>query len=232
MCIKFAETSPPARKIVFLNGCSSYKPESIAKHEMTEYHCRALRWFEAKKLPPGESQAEKALLRLNKDIYQKLVPMFRNCHAIGKMNRPLSDFLWLCELDEMKGIKLGETYINRTKASEFLAYITLEAFSELAQNLAECKFVSIMGDETTDISAGEQSMWFTRSCKGGVIQVNYLDNQQLDRADAESIVNCVKQIVSENLAIDWKTFVNKLVATTTDGASVMLGKKIRSGSTP
>jgi hypothetical protein len=38
--------------------------------------------------------------------------MFRNCHALVVKNRPLSDYEWMCELDETKGIILGKTYRN------------------------------------------------------------------------------------------------------------------------
>ena len=38
---------------------------------------------------------------LKKDIYSKLEKMFRTCHYLIKHDRPVNDFLWLCEVDEM-----------------------------------------------------------------------------------------------------------------------------------
>jgi hypothetical protein len=36
-----------------------------------------------------------------------------------KNNRPLSDFVWLCQLEEMKGMIVGQTYSNVTSAKMF-----------------------------------------------------------------------------------------------------------------
>jgi hypothetical protein len=59
------------------------------------------------------------LVSSNKDIFIKLDKMFRNCHALVVKNRPLSDYEWMCELDETKGIILGKTYRN-TESHTFL----------------------------------------------------------------------------------------------------------------
>jgi hypothetical protein len=33
-----------------------------------------------------------------------------NGMIVGQTYRPLSDFVWLCQLDEMKGMIVGQTY--------------------------------------------------------------------------------------------------------------------------
>ena len=38
--------------------------------------------------------------------------LFRNVHALIKKRRPFTDFIWMCELDEIKGVDIGETYRN------------------------------------------------------------------------------------------------------------------------
>ena len=38
--------------------------------------------------------------------------LFRNGHALIKKRRPFTDFIWMCELDEIKGVDIGETYRN------------------------------------------------------------------------------------------------------------------------
>ena len=37
-----------------------------------------------------------------------LVIMFRNCHAIVYHNRPLTDFVWMCNLGEIKFLKVSQ----------------------------------------------------------------------------------------------------------------------------
>ena len=38
--------------------------------------------------------------------------LFHNVHALIKKRRPFTDFIWMCELDEIKGVDIGETYRN------------------------------------------------------------------------------------------------------------------------
>ena len=38
--------------------------------------------------------------------------LFRNVHALIKKRCPFTDFIWMCELDEIKGVDIGETYRN------------------------------------------------------------------------------------------------------------------------
>ena len=38
--------------------------------------------------------------------------LFRNVDALIKKRRPFTDFIWMCELDEIKGVYIGETYRN------------------------------------------------------------------------------------------------------------------------
>ena len=42
--------------------------------------------------------------------------MFRNCHALIVKNRPLSDYEWMCQLDETKGNILEKTYTESVKS--------------------------------------------------------------------------------------------------------------------
>jgi hypothetical protein len=35
--------------------------------------------------------------------------LFRNVHALIKKRCPFTDFIWMCELDEIKGVGIGET---------------------------------------------------------------------------------------------------------------------------
>ena len=56
----------------------------------------------------------------------------------------MSDFTWQCELDEVKGISLGDTYRKRISAAKFLSFTALKAFNDIAESLSECKFYSIL----------------------------------------------------------------------------------------
>lgn len=76
-----------------------------------------------------ESDAAKIVQTLNKENFDKLNKMFRTCHALVKNNRPLIDFNWLCQLDEMKGLKIGNTYRNSSSAKTFIEAIAENEFN-------------------------------------------------------------------------------------------------------
>ena len=59
--------------------------------------------------------------------------MFRNCHALVVKNRSLSDYEWMCQLDETKGIILGKTYRNTGSVKSFIAAIADVEFLKVAK---------------------------------------------------------------------------------------------------
>ena len=76
---------------------------------------------EGKNKPVAE--AAQIINTINQENLEKLTKLFRNCYAIISKNRPISDFTWQCELDEVKGLDIGTTYRNRTYAKTFLQSI-------------------------------------------------------------------------------------------------------------
>ena len=49
---------------------------------------------------------------MNKNVFNRMTNLFRNVHALIKKRRPFTYFIWMCELDEIKGVDIGETYRN------------------------------------------------------------------------------------------------------------------------
>ena len=49
--------------------------------------------------------------------------LFRTAHAIAKKERPFTDYVWKCDLDEIKGIDIGKTYCNHTQTRCFVGHI-------------------------------------------------------------------------------------------------------------
>ncbi|KAK3103242.1 hypothetical protein FSP39_017756 [Pinctada imbricata] len=206
-----------------VSGTKSYKLDTIVKHERSKQHIAALDIWNRK--PKEESDAGKIIMNLNKDIYQKLVRMFRNCHALISNCRPLSDFVWLCQLDAMKGLQMGETYRNVMSAKNFVTAIAHVEFRNIAKIVDEAKFLCVIGEGSTDTSIREQEMWFVRLCIKGDIKVYFIGVESAERADAEHIVSGLKNIILENLMMDSAEFIRKLVSLGCDGASVMVGCK-------
>ena len=66
----------------------------------------------AKENSTANSAAAKIVQSLNKNVFNRMTNLFRNVHALIKKRCPFTDFIWMCELDEIKGVDIGETYRN------------------------------------------------------------------------------------------------------------------------
>lgn len=210
---------------LFVTGCTSYKLDSVTKHENSLQHKYAVQVNEGKSKPVDESEAGKIISTLNKENFEKLEKMFRNCHALIKNNRPLSDFTWMCDLDGMKGFDLGRTYRNINSAKVFIQSIADVEFQKIANQIKDTKFLSVIGDGSTDSAVKEQEMWFIRGCRAGIVTVDFIGVHSANKATAENIVHGLQETVVSNLKMDWSQISNKLVGLSCDGASVMTGCK-------
>ena len=112
----------------FVCGSKNYRVSTITDHEGSVCHLKATEIFKAKELkakatPETKSEAEKTLISLNESARKEIENKFRNVHALIKHNRPISDFIWINELDEAKGLSHSVTYNNRAAATLFLEII-------------------------------------------------------------------------------------------------------------
>ncbi|KAK3098982.1 hypothetical protein FSP39_024949 [Pinctada imbricata] len=139
-------------------------------------------------------------------------------------DRPITDFEWITQLDEAKGLVVGSTYRNNNSAKVFLCAIAEQEKRKVAEAIKHCDFACIIGDGSTDSSTNEQEMWFLRTCKDGHINIYFVGVFSPDKANAENIVVGIKELL-KTLKIDWADVINKLVGLSCDGASVMTGIK-------
>ena len=158
--MELSEVRQPTKKCSFFDGCTSYKAESIAIHELSQFHRDAVMHMEERNKPITSSQAGKAKQALQKDVMGKLDKLFRIVHALAYNNRPLNDYIWQVSLMEAgpNGFRLGQQYVNYSAAYEFLKYICKDAFSVVRKHITDAPFISIMGDDSTDVASIEQSM--------------------------------------------------------------------------
>ena len=94
-----------------MTGSSNFKLESVISHETSEQHLRSVGKQSAKKNSTVNSAAAKIVQSLNTNVFNRMTNLFRNVHALIKRDVH-SDFIWMCELDENKGVDIGETYRN------------------------------------------------------------------------------------------------------------------------
>jgi hypothetical protein len=123
VCIQYA-SSDLDKKAVFVTVSSNFKLESVISHETSEQHLRSVDKQSAKENSTVNSAAAKIVQSLNKNVFNRMTNLFRNVHALIKKRRPFTDFIWMCELDEIKGVDIGETYRNEKQVVNSAHYIT------------------------------------------------------------------------------------------------------------
>ena len=184
----------------FVTGCQSLKLESIKLHQVSLNHQKSTKIIEGRTSVTA-TPAFKIICSLNKDILEKLEKMFRNCHAIAMNNRPFSDYVWLCDLDDMKGLSLGKTYRNEKAAIVFthaIAQVERSKCLSLAQN---CKFLSILADGTTDSSISEQEMFCIRTSVNGEVKVLFTAVVAAEKANAPGILSAMEKAIVTYLGL-------------------------------
>ena len=86
------------------------------------------------------------------------------------------------------------------------------------------KFLSKTEDDSTDISATEQSLWFARLVTEGTVRTEFLGCVFIHKTNAEGIVASLDKTLENNLFMPFDTLMNKVASVTIDGANVMVGK--------
>ena len=217
-CIK-AGIAP--EKTNFIMGCSTLSFESIKLHESSNSHLFAVQKH-VNEQTPLEAPAVKAKLSMNKQILDRLTILFLTVHAINIQARPSTDYCWLTDLDEVKGLNVGTSYQNHVQAKEFASAIADVQRREIRVNLEESKYATVIVNGSTDSSITESEMIYIQTSKAGSVRTNFVCCCQGQRGDGKGIVQAIKKAI-ETL-VPWTEFVEKLVARGSDGASVMLGK--------
>ena len=217
-CIK-AGVEP--EKSTFVKGCTNIKFEAVKYHQGSNSHLFATRKYLHEK-NPGSTPAMKAHLSLNKSVSDKLMILFCTVHALNIKARPLADYLWMTEMDLKKGLDIpGERYKTVHACRDFSDAIASVEMQTIKRRFEKSKFVAVIVDGTVDSSRTENEIVFIQTCIGGEIHTDFLKCCQVQRGNADGILNAIKRATSS--ISDWKEFGKKLVALGSDGASVMLG---------
>ncbi|XP_063733444.1 zinc finger protein 862-like [Eleginops maclovinus] len=208
----------------FVKGCQNLKHDTLVCHQRSDGHKEAQEKYEARNKKKGESIAEKTIETLNTKVFQKLKILFINAHALAMHCRPVSDFKWMCEMDEKKGLDLGSTYRNEKSCKEFLVAIAEITRLAIEDKVKSAKFITIMSDGSTDVSATEQEIVYLHFAVDGKTHCNFLGLVQCDKPDANGIYDAIMQAVKLP-GIPKEEMMKKIVGFAGDGAAVNTGKK-------
>ena len=95
----------------------------------------------------------------------------------------------------------------------------------VARRVNAAPFASLILDGATDVAIMEQDIVFVRTCKGGVVSIDFLSLQTTPKSDAAGIQVSVVRAVESGLGVSMTELNAKFVAIATDGAAVMTGRK-------
>ena len=139
-----------------------------------------------------------------------------------KHARPYTAFVWMCALDQVKGLPIGRTHQNDKQCAEFIHHIAQAPQCVIREIVDKVKFISLICDGSTDSSRTEAELAFIRCCHKGAISVHFVGVKNVGKGDAQGIERATSTLFKEYFG--GPTWERKLVGTDTDGASNMLGK--------
>ena len=168
--------------------------------------------------------------KLHEASKTKYKALFDIVYMLAKNHRPLSDTEMQVQLAKKLNVELaGEDHQNRFAAREFIASIAAVLRNSNAQSIIESRFLSLLGDGSTDRSIIEQESAFVRYCDQGVPKTSLVDVVALEYCDANGVLaGLLKALESRSLKIENLKDPSKpgptMVCANFDGASVNMGE--------
>ena len=205
----------------FITGSKNFKSSTVYDHEKSKMHQVATGKKEAKD-KPRETPGYKGFLALNEHARKQLEYKFRNVHALVAKNRPMSDYVWLNQLDRAKGLDVGETYDNAKAGAIMLGSIAHTERQKLLNFINMVNFFSLTMDGSTDDGVVEQETLFIRSCHKGKVTAWFLCIGEPQSTASEDLYGFVIDQLKYNQIFPQ---MSKCVGFGSDGASNMVGKK-------
>ncbi|XP_062583464.1 zinc finger protein 862-like [Saccostrea cucullata] len=125
-------------------------------------------------------------------------------------------------LDKAKGLQIGNTYLTDKYCQQFVSYIA-DVHRDLQKEKVEhASFLSIISDGSTDTSSKETEIVYIKASVNCEVFTYFAGLKHVSKADAEGISRAISGLLDTRFGPLWRS---KVVAMSTDGASVMVGKK-------
>ncbi|XP_060606407.1 zinc finger protein 862-like [Ruditapes philippinarum] len=115
------------------------------------------------------------------------------------------------------------TYVSERAAEEFQDALNHVIENGMKQKLASARAISLMCDESDDVSVQKKLVIFARfipECTDFQPETHFIENDTIDKGDAETVYQSLKSVVSAK-GMD----VSNVMFFGSDGAAVMTGKK-------
>ncbi|XP_060047846.1 sperm flagellar protein 2 [Erinaceus europaeus] len=220
----------------FSYGTNNFRTEFINAHHLSEAHAKASLMEATSGSPVNRTTTELMVKTMSKVTLGRVENLFRSCHALAKTGRPLEDFIWMCNLDDMKGVDIGPVFRTNKSARTFTYFIAEVERRNLREKLEKSKFFSVISDGITDSVIKEAELVYVQFAYAGKVHCQIVGVQTLERKDPLAIKNAIETTLERNLQVrlsnqDWAKrlvgFGSDYVPTTGENRVSLLLKEIQ-----
>ena len=113
--------------------------------------------------------------------------------------RPYSEYEHYVTMNQVEGLGIGTTYLNRKMAMEFSVAIAQCEMTKLRVLFNKSKFFSLVLDEATDVYRLEQCIAYVRFSVRGEIFTKFLSIDSAVRPNAKQITDCIISMMEKTL---------------------------------
>ena len=200
------------RSAMAFPGSNRLKRCVLQEHEKTHAHKHALTAVKQK-----NRTAEAILQELQRND-KALVNLFRVMLCLAREDLAILKFDVLCSLVGKCGAQILNSYRNNHSGSEILQTLATTLTADLIACVRQSPFLSILVDESTDVSVHKQMILYLRYLgqTGPVTQFGSI--LQLQDGTASTISAAIRHQLTE-----WGVHIAHIVGLGSDGASVMTG---------
>eukprot|EP00071_Canis_lupus_P040082 XP_022273639.1 zinc finger protein 862-like [Canis lupus familiaris] len=207
-------------QVSFFYGTDNFRTEFLNAHHLSEAHAKASLMEATNGSPVNVATTELMVTTMSKITLGRVENLFRSCHAIAKTGRPLKDFIWMCKLDDMKGVDIGPVFRTNKSARTFTYFIAEVERKNLREKLEQSKFFSVLSDGITDSSTKAAELVYVQFAHAGKVHCQIAGVQTVEREDPLAIRDAIERTLERNLQLklsdqDW---AKKLVGFGSDGA--------------
>lgn len=221
LCLKMGKKNP------FVTGCMNFRTSTLERHMSSSDHQNAL--TDQRSQSSFQASFKSAFDKKKNSVISALRTVYWMCKekiATLKYNS-LLQLLKLQGCPDIVSLHSGDnaTYESERAAEEFQDALNQVIENEMKQKLASASAVSLMCDESDDVSVHKKLVIFARFIPGDgdsdfQPETHFLENVTIDKGDSETVYNSLKSVASEK-GID----CSKVMFFGSDGAAVMTGKK-------
>lgn len=158
-------------KTEFVSGCRTFKKESLQKHSVGGGHLRSRDAWLAKQKPVLSSPILQGLQKGGKAVEEKtkkeMEAKFNTAYLIAKEELPFTKFQPILSLQKKNGLDISMTYANDKSCNNFVAVIDEVMTEQLASEVNQKKYISVMIGGAMDASGKENETVHCRYVKDG-----------------------------------------------------------------